>query len=231
MGEFINFLNAGGIFMWVILAVSILAMAIIVERFCVLHFSYNYDEYYFSHVLRAMRKGQFQEFRKLCNGTVHPLARILDSVVRHKGHSSDAMESAASLSLDKITPKLQKRTGLLQMFGNVATLFGLLGTIQGLVMSFSSLANASAAEKSELLASGISTAMNTTAFGLVVAIPCIVAYTLLSNKEEGILQKYEETIDEVIHMINFSQESASQLSRNAETEKVGIPYRQPIAQG
>ena len=87
------------------------------------------------------------------------------------------------------------------MIGNVATLLGLLGTIQGLIQSFSSLAALDAASKATALANGISTAMNTTALGLIVAIPCIVSFTILSNKERAILQKYDEVLSEVIHIV------------------------------
>jgi len=87
------------------------------------------------------------------------------------------------------------------MIANVATLVGLLGTIQGLIIAFSSLATADPANKAELLANGISTAMNTTAFGLIVAVPCIIAYTVLSNKENDIIQEYERTINEILHIM------------------------------
>jgi biopolymer transport protein ExbB len=91
------------------------------------------------------------------------------------------------------------------MVGNVATLVGLLGTIQGLVLSFSSLAGADPAKKAELLASGISTAMYTTAFGLIVAIPCIVAFTYLTNVEEELLKGYDEVTSDVMHSLIYNK--------------------------
>lgn len=113
------------------------------------------------------------------------------------------MESEISKEVQKLTPRIQKHTNYLHMIGNIATLLGLIGTIKGLIMSFSSLQSSSAASKAELLAAGISTAMNTTAFGLIIAIPCIVAYTILVNMETDIMQKYNETLTEISHIIDF----------------------------
>ena len=87
-------------------------------------------------------------------------------------------------------PKLEKRTHYLSMIANVATLLGLLGTILGLINSFAAVAHADAADKATLLTAGISLAMNTTAFGLITAIPCLIGFTYL-------VEKTNEQIDEI----------------------------------
>jgi Biopolymer transport proteins len=78
------------------------------------------------------------------------------------------------------------------MFANVATLLGLLGTIVGLIAAFSGVSEAAAAEKQQILASGISIAMFTTAFGLIVSIPCLVGFYLLSNRGDYLIDKLDE---------------------------------------
>ena len=150
-----------------------------------------------------MKSGDVRTALSLCHKTSHPLARILVPILNNPKQSREAMESAISVEVKKVAPNIQKRTGYLQMIGHVATLVGLLGTIQGLIISFSSLSGVSAAAKAELLATGISTAMNTTAFGLIVAIPCLVCFAALANKETRILQKYEEVIGEVLHALLY----------------------------
>ncbi len=197
----LDFLNEGGAAMWVILAFSVIAIAIMLERFYVLHFSYAHRANFFNAVIRHVKKRDFSTAQVLCHGTAHPLAKILAVVLSGNFQTKEALESALAISTQKIIPNIQKRTHLLQMLGSTSTLIGLLGTIQGLIISFTSLAGANAAAKAELLAKGISTAMNTTAFGLIVAILCIVGHTILSNLESGILQKYDETISEVVHVI------------------------------
>ena len=78
--------------------------------------------------------------------------------------------------------RVEKRIGFLAMFANVATLLGLLGTITGLIHSFAGIANANPAEKATILSQGISLAMNTTAYGLIVAVPALVMYAVLQNR-------------------------------------------------
>ena len=204
MSTVINFIQSGGTFMYIILGISVLAIAIILERYFTLSMSYQYDEGFFKGILRTLRGGNAQQAILLCKETGHPLAKTLGAVLNYHSAPAEARESAAGVAFQKLTAKLQKRTNYLSLFGNVATLVGLLGTIQGLIMSFSSLAGASGAEKAELLAQGISTAMNTTAFGLIVAIPCLIAHHMLSNKENALLDKYEETLNEALHVMEHS---------------------------
>ena len=90
-------------------------------------------------------------------------------------------------------PRLSQRLNYLSLFANIATLLGLLGTITGLQLSFSSLATVDAAKKAALLATGISQAMITTAFGLI-GCPCMVAYTFLVNKQNQLTKDLDEAV-------------------------------------
>lgn len=87
--------------------------------------------------------------------------------------------------------RLQKRTPFLATLANVATLLGLLGTIVGLIAAFSAVANADPSEKASLLSSSISVAMNTTAFGLMTAIPLVFVHALLQSKTASIVDTME----------------------------------------
>ena len=102
-------------------------------------------------------------------------------------------------------PKLQKRTQYLQMIANVATLLGLLGTIIGIILSFKAVAKASAAEKQAKLTEGIATALYTTAFGLVVAIPSMIAHAMLSAKTTKIIDEIDEYSVKLINMLVAKQ--------------------------
>lgn len=202
MGTF-EFFEQGGLFMWGISGLSVFALAIILERYYVLNVSYKFKKAFFESVIRYIQAGELKRAVGLCYRTSHPLAGVIIELLKNYKQDRETMESAASISLQKVVPNIRKRTNYLQMIGNVATLVGLLGTIQGLILSFSSLSSSDAASKAELLADGISTAMNTTAFGLMVAVPCIIFFTVLSTKENAILLKYEETVSEVIHIMAF----------------------------
>ena len=209
----LQWMAEGGIFMYAILGVSVLAFAVIIERVWTLTFSYTWDSKFFYHFNKLLKNQDFVNAERMCRETGHPLARIMLTSLGDRTESPEVYESAANIGMQRLAAKISKRTGLLQMFGNVATLLGLLGTIKGLTIAFASLSAASGAEKGALLASGISTAMNTTAFGLIVAIPCIVAYTLLSNKENSILDEYGAQVESLLHYLTKAR-STDDVSLN-----------------
>jgi biopolymer transport protein ExbB/TolQ len=87
------------------------------------------------------------------------------------------------------------------MLGNVATLLGLLGTIIGLIHAFAAVANANPADKATILAASISEAMNCTAFGLLTAIPALVAYSVLQGRAQHMLEEVNESAVAVLNLI------------------------------
>jgi biopolymer transport protein ExbB/TolQ len=107
-----------------------------------------------------------------------------------------------------------KRTGFLSMFGNVATLFGLLGTVTGLISSFAGVAAASPVERANLLSQGISEALNSTAFGLLAAIPALVAFAVFTNKTEQIVGEITEGSSELYHDLLFYTENDEEISQS-----------------
>jgi len=97
-------------------------------------------------------------------------------------------------------PRISKRTEYLNMIANISTLMGLLGTIQGLIQAFTAVSNVDAAQKATMLAGGISMALNTTAFGLMVAIPCMVSYSILNSMSDQILDDIDQFS---LKLVNF----------------------------
>ena len=94
------------------------------------------------------------------------------------------------------------------MIANISTLFGLLGTIQGLIQSFSAVASADPAQKAELLATGISKAMNTTFLGLLAAISIMMLHTFLSSKSEKIINEIDEFSVKLLDLLGTKNEKA-----------------------
>jgi biopolymer transport protein ExbB len=181
-----RFLTDGGSFMWLILGVLAFAAAVILERIHFYHVTCRQsaaDQVRQS--LKAIQAGRPDRALKELESRPSPLNAILTvALERYRGGFAfgeirQAVEEVAVVQV----PRLGRRVGYLAMAANVATLAGLLGTIFGLQASFSSLAVAEAAEKAALLAAGISQAMNTTAFGLMVAIPCMIAHARLTSTQ------------------------------------------------
>jgi biopolymer transport protein ExbB len=104
-------------------------------------------------------------------------------------------------SMMEIIPQLEKRTAYVGLASSVATLLGLLGTIVGLIQAFTAVANANPAEKADLLSASISVAMNTTAFGLLVAIPLIVTHSVLTAKTGEIVDGLEMVSVKTLNVI------------------------------
>ena len=114
-----------------------------------------------------------------------------------------AIRQGAEESALSEVPRLSKRLNYLALFANIATLTGLLGTIFGLQQSFSALGATEAAMKAAMLAAGISQAMNTTAFGLMVAIPCMVAYAMLSNMQSRLAEEVDASSIRVLNYLEM----------------------------
>ena len=107
-------------------------------------------------------------------------------------------------------PRLEKRTQYLATLANVSTLLGLLGTIIGLIAAFTAVANADPAEKANLLSQSISVAMNTTAFGLMSAIPLLLLHSVLQTKTNEIVDSFEMAGVKLLNLLSDSSSSSKQ---------------------
>ena len=111
------------------------------------------------------------------------------------------IEIAMEESMMEIIPHLEKRTAYVALGASIATLLGLLGTIMGLIHAFTAVANANPAEKADLLSASISVAMNTTAFGLIAAIPLLVTHSVLMAKTGEIVDSLEMASVKALNVI------------------------------
>lgn len=101
----------------------------------------------------------------------------------------------------EIIPQLEKRISYIALYANLSTLLGLLGTIIGLIAAFNAVANANPAEKADLLSASISVAMNTTAFGLIAAIPLLIIHSFLTSKAGAIVDSLEMASVKTLNVI------------------------------
>ncbi len=203
MGAMVNFFVAGGSWMWAILLTLILAMAIIIERFIVLNFKNRIDSTAFvNKILELIQRGNIANAVELCSMSQAALPRItragLEEFMKNPADVQHAMEVAAMSEI----PKIEKRTSYLSLLANIATLLGLLGTIFGLIDSFAAVTNADASQKAALLASGIAVAMNTTAFGLIVAIPTLIFYSMLNERIAAITDEINENAARIFQRLS-----------------------------
>jgi biopolymer transport protein ExbB len=132
-----------------------------------------------------------------------PLARVLQyGLAKLRVNASrNAVEAAMEEGIMEVMPELEKRTHYLATLANIATLLGLLGTIIGLIQAFTAVASADPAEKADLLSASISVAMNTTAFGLVAAIPLILIHSFLAAKTTRLVDNIEMATVKCLNLI------------------------------
>lgn len=193
--EIVKLFQAGGTFMYPILLVLALGLAITIERFVYLSKVQRSTNWVWSELLPMLKALDFQRAVKLTSEIKTPISNVLNyGFSRHSDNKSrEVIESAMEEGIMDELPKLTQRTHYLATFANIATLLGLLGTIIGLIQAFTAVAQADPAEKADLLSASISVAMNTTAFGLIVAIPLLLSHSYLVTKTAHLVDTIEKS--------------------------------------
>lgn len=189
----VGFFASGGIFMLPILLVFAFGVAISVERYVTLAIVTNKNQAVWDKVQPLLANGEFDEARDMTSEDESTISQVLNMGLSLQGavRRREDIEIAMEESMMEIVPRLEKRTPYVALASSIATLLGLLGTIMGLIQAFTAVANANPAEKADLLSASISVAMNTTAFGLMVAIPLLVVHAVLTSKTGDIVDSLE----------------------------------------
>ncbi|MCD4775248.1 MAG: MotA/TolQ/ExbB proton channel family protein [Candidatus Aegiribacteria sp.] len=202
LSDMAAFFRDGGPAMWAILVFLAAGIAIIVERFIFLFgIADMKPEKFMGRIAELIRKGSIEGAIASCADKNAPLARIIEAALRnYRNTERDIQNAVDEMALAEL-PRLNARTGYLAMLANVSTMVGLLGTIFGLIAAFESVAAADPAEKSIMLANGISMAMSTTAFGLISAIPLLIAHSFLTAKTDALIDDIDRYSVMVINML------------------------------
>ncbi len=188
-----EFFKEGGPFMFVNVATSAVAIAIILERILVLSFRLNLNAGPFmEQVQKLVMSGNVDRAVKLCGAAPNAaLSRVVRAGLTRASKGEQEVARALEEAVLEVTPGITKRIPPLWSLANIATLVGLVGTITGLIGTFKSLGAASPEMKQLMLSKGISEAMNNTAFGLTIAVVCIVAHLMLSSKAKTMVEEIE----------------------------------------
>ncbi len=189
----VRFFQEGGSFMFPIAVVLALGLAIALERFIFLSFARRTNQQAFKQIEPMLMAANYQGILDFGKSNSAPISRIIGAGIARMSQSQrrEDIEYAMEEGLMETTPRLEKRTGYLATLANISTLLGLLGTIIGLIAAFSAVASADPSEKASLLSQSISVAMNTTAFGLIAAIPLLAFHSVLQTKTTEIIDSME----------------------------------------
>ena len=179
------------LFMWLLTSLGVVAMVIVFERWKNLRRCSDYNAArLFESVKQKIDDKKMDEAFALCaSGGVRALPRILAAGIKKAQLDPLLASGAMAEESTHMAAFMSKRMNLLVMFGNVFTLFGLLGTVYGLITSFNAVSKPSIAaiEKSAMLASGISTAMNSTLVGLSLSVITVMLYAFIHARLESVL--------------------------------------------
>jgi biopolymer transport protein ExbB len=200
----IGFFVTGGPFMYPILLVFAVGAAIAIERYIMLDRVTARNQSVWSQIQEALVAGDFERAREITSEDDSTISRLLSMGLDRQGavRRREDIEIAMEESMMEIIPQLERRTPYVALASNIATLLGLLGTIMGLISAFTAVANANPAEKADLLSASISVAMNTTAFGLIVAIPLLVTNQVLVAKTSAIVDSLEMASVKALNVIS-----------------------------
>jgi biopolymer transport protein ExbB len=218
----------GGPLMVPILILSILAIAVIIDRIRVFRLTAKNPSRLLNGIIAQLEKGQTDQALELCRQEKGPIAAVLlTGLTRFKrlrsaGKNMAEIEAGVNKSIgdysQHVIESLEKRLNLLTMIAAVAPLLGMTGTVTGMIASFGSMSSGLDASQ---VSSGISEALVTTAAGLIVAIPAVVAYNIFAKKVDHVVLEIEQTATELIDYITLDHPMVE--TQSTEPQPVTLP--------
>lgn len=207
----INFFQTGGAFMYPILLVLALGFAIALERYIVISKAQLSMRKTWGRILPLLETRDYNAAVSLLSRSKTQLGTVLTYGFNRLSSAQrrEDVEAAMEEGMMEVMPALETRTHYLATFANIATLLGLLGTIIGLIQAFTAVANADPAEKADLLSASISVAMNTTAFGLIAAIPLLLMHTVIQTKTSKLIDNLEMAAVKCLNLITTKKKPAA----------------------
>ena len=203
LASFAHFFKTGGPFMYAVFIAALTILALVAERFWVIARAGNINtERLTKDVLSKIAKGDMSCASDLCRKVRGPVAAVSHAILSRNTSDEDSLRNAADGAASVVLPPLSRRLNYLTMLANTCTLLGLLGTIFGLITAFSAVGASDPAQRGAFLAAGISEAMNTTAFGLLVAIPTLLIHGFLAGKVESVFDAVDSSSSRLIEALH-----------------------------
>jgi biopolymer transport protein ExbB/TolQ len=205
----VKFFQDGGEFMYPIASVLVIGLAIGIERLIFISQVRKANIAAFEKIQPLLIQQDFKALIKFFQHSTAPLSQLIHAGFEKLTSTRDRaqLEYAMEEKFMETTPRLEKRTSYLALLANIATLLGLLGTIAGLIAAFSAVANADLSQKATLLSQSIAVAMNTTAFGLIVAIPLLMIHAYVTTKTAEVVDLLEVASIKFLNQLSHSTTS------------------------
>jgi len=198
----VGFQSAGSAMQWGILICLFVGLAMLAERIWFLYFKCGMGTSSFmAGIGKYLKAGDYAKATQYATSVRTPLAKGIAAILQNRGKGQKAINKAVEEVFLTETPKIQRNLSLLSVVANVCTLLGLMGTIFGLMQAFDAIANVPAAQRASALANGIAFAMSTTLFGLISAVPIILAQGVLQRRSEKVIEEMDEKTAKMINLV------------------------------
>ncbi len=201
----LEWMQRGGPIMYLIALTSVIGLAVVIERLYHLYRARIDTKKFMEEISGALRRNRVIEAIEMCDQTPGPIASILKAgILKHDRSKQEIKEAIEEAGLHEI-PRLEKNLAILATVSNIAPLLGLLGTVTGMVKAFQVVQQKAGSLNPVApgdLAGGIWEALLTTVFGLIVAIPAIVAYNYLVTKVDSFVLEMERSATELLNLLS-----------------------------
>jgi biopolymer transport protein ExbB/TolQ len=197
-----GFTSPGSFVMWIILFLAFAIIGIVIERVWFLFFKCGTSSGSFmAGISKYLKAGDYEKAIKYSSSMTTPLAKSVTAILKNRGLSTKQVQKAVDEVFLTEAPKVTRNISLIQIMANISTMLGLTGTIFGLMMAFDAIANVPAAQRAQALATGISIAMSTTLFGLLVAVPALLCQGVLSQKSDKVIEEMDEKTAKLVNLV------------------------------
>ncbi len=194
----LSLLSKGGVVMYFILFLSLVAAAIILERLLYFRKIKIDEEKFIGHLKSAIEKKHFEEALNICENNRSPLSNLMKVGIEHRRYGKREIKESIMGAANMEIPVLERYLTSLGTIAHISPLLGLLGTVTGNIKAFGVLGRFGSVSDPSLLASGISEALLTTAAGIIVSIPAIAFYNYLVAKVNHIIISLENRVNEMV---------------------------------
>ncbi len=197
-----DILMKGGVILWVIILLSFIGAAIIIERLLYFKKTRVDEDKLFNRIKATVEKKHFDEAINICESTVSPFTSLMKTGIEHRNYPKHIQKEVLQEAANQEIPQLERYLSFLGTIAHISPLLGLLGTVTGNIKAFGVLGSFGAVSDPSILAKGISEALITTAAGIIVSIPAVIFYNYLVDKVGKILIKMESQVNDMIILLN-----------------------------
>lgn len=197
----VDILEQGGVIMWIIIFLSVVAAVIIIERLLFFRKIRLDEEKMIYRLKSTLQKSHFDEALSICENNPSPITNLMRVGIEHRSYPSETIKQTILDAANLEIPSMEKHLPALGTITHIAPLLGLLGTVTGNISAFGVLGRLGSVGDPGLLAKGIAEALLTTAAGLIVAIPAIIFYNYLVNKVNHIIIRLENRVNELVLLL------------------------------